>query len=104
VRSSVPPLTLIDEIEAAIQSVDPEQPIDNVQTLEEAVRDSLSVRVTMISLIGLFGAMSVFLAALGVYGLTSYMVEQRHREFGIRLAVGAIPGEIVRMVLKRGVI
>lgn len=104
VRTRLPPLQLAKQIEAAVQEIDPEQPLDRVRTLEEAVANSLSARVVMVSLIGIFGAMAALLAAMGVYGLTAYMVEQRHREFGIRLAIGALPGQIVSMVMKRGLV
>ncbi len=104
VRTQLPPLTITSQIRDAIHQIDSEQPIDRIRTLESAVKETLKPRIIMVSLIGVFGAISIFLAAIGIYGLMAYLVEQRQREIGIRLAIGALPSEIVRMVIKRGAI
>ncbi len=104
VKTQLPPLALTSQIKEAVLAVDPQQPIDRVRTLEQAVKDSLKGRTIMVTLIGIFGGIAIVLAATGIYGLMSYLVEQRNREIGIRLAIGALPGEIVSMIFKRGLI
>ncbi|MBD5781756.1 ABC transporter permease [Pelagicoccus sp. NFK12] len=102
VKTQLPPLQLTDQIKEAVLAVDSEQPIDRVRTLEQAVKQSLQGRTIMVTLIGIFGGIAIILAATGIYGLMSYLVEQRNREIGIRLAIGALPNEIVGMIFKRG--
>ncbi len=104
VKTQLPPLSLASQIKEAVLAVDSEQPIDRVRTLEQAVNDSLQGRTIMVTLIGIFGAIAIVLAATGIYGLMAYLVEQRNREIGIRLAIGALPNEIVGMIFKRGLI
>ena len=100
VRSSAagpPPLPAIRE---AIASLDPEQPVYNIQTLEEALAlSSFQQRAAMI-LISIFAAFALVLAAVGIFGLSSFAVTARTQEIGVRLAVGAEPGTIRWMVLK----
>ncbi|EDY85033.1 efflux ABC transporter, permease protein [Verrucomicrobiia bacterium DG1235] len=102
VKTLLPPLDLSQQVKEAVLSVDSEQPIDRVRTLEQAVEESLNGRSIMVTLISIFGAIAIVLAATGIYGLMSYLVEQRNREIGIRLAIGALPTEIVGMIFKRG--
>ena len=102
VRTSIDPLALANEVRMAIHEVDPDQPIDRLRTLEEAVQSSIQGRSVMITLIGLFGLIAIILATIGIYGLMTYLIEQRSREIGIRLAIGAEPKSIVQMIMKRG--
>jgi len=102
VRSAGDPSALAQSIAAAIRSVDPEQPIYDARTLDEVVERSLAQRWLQTALLGAFAAMAILLASIGVYGVIAYSVGQRTREFGIRLALGARRGEIVRAVMRRG--
>ncbi len=102
VKTQLPPLEITSQVKEAVLAVDSEQPIDRVRTLEQAVNQSLQGRTIMVTLISIFGAIAIILAATGIYGLMSYLVEQRNKEIGIRLAIGALPTEIVHMIFKRG--
>src|SRR5439155_922042 len=89
-------------IAAAIRSIDPEQPIYDARTLETVVDRSLGQRWLQTALLAGFASMALLLASIGVYGVIAYAVGQRTREFGVRLALGARPAEIVSIVIARG--
>jgi putative ABC transport system permease protein len=95
---------LAQSVAAAIRSVDPEQPIYDARTLEAVVDRSLAQRWLQTALLGAFASIALLLASIGVYGVIAYGVGQRRREFGIRLALGARRGEIVALVVRRGLI
>jgi predicted permease len=102
VRSALPPTTLIETIRKTVLAVDPDQPIANVRTMVEAVSDSLARQRTTLILLGLFAVVAIGLACLGIYGVMSYAIGQRTREFAIRSALGAQRGDILRLVLRGG--
>jgi len=101
-RSSLPPLTLAETVRKMVLEIDPDQPIANVRTLEQSVYDSLALRRATLILLGLFAVVAISLACVGIYGVMSYAIGQRAREFSIRLALGAQRREIIRLVLKGG--
>jgi putative ABC transport system permease protein len=98
-RTNVLPRSLVPSVEKAVQALDPELPVARVATLEEVVARSISEPRFYTVLLGAFAAMAVFLAALGIFGVMSYAVVQRSREIGIRVALGARPHDVLRMVL-----
>jgi putative ABC transport system permease protein len=99
VRAQLAPQTLYTSAIKAIRSVDANQPVYDVQTMEDVVDSSLAQRrVTTVLMVG-FGAAALLLAAVGIYGVVAYGVTQRLREFGIRVALGATPGGVTRLVV-----
>ena len=104
VRTAVDPKSMLSAMRAQINAVDPDQPITNIQTVDELMDKSRSQpRFTML-LLGTFSATALLLAIIGIYGVLSYSVAQRQQEFGIRLALGAERGDILREVLRQGII
>ncbi|MEZ5418082.1 MAG: ABC transporter permease [Vicinamibacterales bacterium] len=89
-------------VQAALWSVDPSQPVSQLQTAEERLGAALAAPRLNAALLGLFASVAALLAAMGVFGLVHYAVAQRTREFGIRKALGASTGSLVRMVLATG--
>ncbi|MBK1876861.1 ABC transporter permease [Pelagicoccus mobilis] len=102
VKSHLSHSELERKIRETVKSIDPDQPIGELKSLEQLAKKSLNYRSVMNTLISLFGCVAVLLTSIGIYGLMTYLVEQRKREIGIRLAIGAYPKEIVSMIIKRG--
>ena len=87
-----------------VRAVDPEQAVYNAFTVDEIIDRSLSQRRLNALLVSLFAAVSLLLAMVGIYGVMAYAVEQRVREFGIRMALGARPSDVIRRVVMRGAV
>ena len=100
--SGADPSALIPSARSIVSSLDPNLPVTSVQTMEEVVSASVGQPRLLSALSGLFGALAGLLAMVGVYGVTSYNVRRQRREFGIRLALGADPGTVQRLIIKRG--
>ena len=104
VRTAVAPQSMISAVRAQIAAVDPDQPVTKIQTVEEIMNDSRSQpRFTML-LLGAFSATALALTVIGIYGVLSYSVAQRRQEFGIRLALGAEQADILRLVVRHGLL
>jgi len=91
-----------EEVRAMVQSVDPELPVYGAQTLNDAVTASLEQRRFSMDIVAAFAVTALLLAALGIYGVISYIVSERTHEIGIRLALGAQRHRILRMILSQG--
>jgi predicted permease len=101
VRSAISgggPLALSDSVRHAVASIDPDQPVSNVTTLETISDEALAGQRTSMLVTGLLGCLALLLASIGVYGVMAYSVSRREREFGIRIALGANRGSIVRLL------
>ena len=101
-RTTQDPMSSIRALRAQVHAVDPTQPIYRAATLSELVDRSLADRRFMLALLLAFAILAVTLAAAGVYGVISVLTLQRTREFGVRLALGAAPREILGMVVRQG--
>jgi putative ABC transport system permease protein len=99
VRTSVDPLSVAAQMQRAVAETDPEQPLSGIRSMEDVMSRSLSRRNFAAVLLVLFAGLGLLLAALGLYGLMAYSVARRTQEIGVRMALGAEPASIFRMVL-----
>jgi putative ABC transport system permease protein len=99
VKSSLPTRTVGDAVRRAVLSADPDQPISRVRTIEEAMASGIAVQRFTTVLATLFASLALLLAAVGTFGVMSHVVSTRTREIGVRLALGAQRGDIIRMIL-----
>ncbi len=102
VRTQGDPLQLAAAARAEVAKLDPTLPVADLQTLENAVADSVSDPRLLTLLVAVFGAVALLLAAVGTYGVLSYSVEERRHEVGVRMALGSRPGGVFKLVISRG--
>jgi predicted permease len=102
VRTSLSASSLEPQIRREIQAVDPDLPVFNVRTMNEVIDGSLASRRFSAELVGVFAIVALLLASVGIYGLLAYMVGQRSHEIGLRMALGAMPSTIGKMIVSRG--
>ncbi|HVT74401.1 MAG TPA: ABC transporter permease [Lacunisphaera sp.] len=95
---------MLNTIRKELQALDPAMPLSNSSTMDAIMQQNLWGPRTGASLLGAFGLLAVLLASLGVYGVMAYTVNRRVREIGIRLAIGAQPGDVMRLILNRGLV
>ena len=101
-RGQVDPAAIPAQVRTQIQAVDPELPVFRAETLDDVLSSSLSVRRFSMEMVALFAATALLLAALGIYGTISFLVNEQSREIAIRLALGAQRRTILKMVLRQG--
>ncbi|HEX4229784.1 MAG TPA: ABC transporter permease [Bryobacteraceae bacterium] len=102
IKADSAPLRLVSAVRRTVRSLDPEQPVADVATMEQLWRASLASQRFELALFGAFAMLALTLAAVGIYGVLSYSVRLRTNEIGIRMALGADAPDILKMVVRRG--
>jgi putative ABC transport system permease protein len=102
VRTTATPEIAIAAVRNEVAAIDPDQPIANVMTMDDRISQSVAPRRFNMFLFGLFAVLGLVLAAIGIYGIMSFSVSQRTQEIGIRMALGANRGDVLRLIMKNG--
>jgi len=92
------------ELRGHVAAIDPDLPVYDIKTMERQINESLALERLVSALSGTFGAVATLLAAVGLYGVMAYLVVRRTREIGIRMALGATPGQVQHLVMREVVL
>ncbi|MEW6736921.1 MAG: ABC transporter permease [Acidobacteriota bacterium] len=104
IRTAVVPTSIVQAVRQAVEEVDKSQPVSDIKTMEHIVNDAIAQPRFNLFLISIFGGIALLLSAAGIYGVTAYTVTQRTHEIGIRIALGAQSSNVLKMIIKQGLL
>jgi putative ABC transport system permease protein len=102
IRTSLDPNLLVSAVRAELRAMDPSRPLFDVRTEDELIAADVAPRRFALTLMGLFAGLALLVASIGIYGVISYTVTESTKELGIRMALGALKSDVLKMVLGRG--
>jgi putative ABC transport system permease protein len=104
VKTRIEPASIVPVVRSELRALDPNLPMYDIQTMEEVVSQEVGTDRMFSGVLSIFAAVAMLLAAVGIYGVLSYTVSRRTHEIGVRLALGAGTGDVIRLILRRSLL